>query len=130
MVAAAVVPDVDGLGIVPELLTRNSEHPLAWFTLYHHSLHTLLFCMLFSLYAFFLANQKWKTAGLCFLTFHSHLLGDLVGARGPDGYAWPIPYLKPFTSRWEWSWAGEWALNSWPNVMITLLLLVITVWVA
>src|SRR5260221_3822994 len=74
MVAGAVISDVDALAIVPELLTRNSEHPLAWFTLYHHSLHTLLFCAVFTLGAFFLANQKWKTAGLCFLTFHSHLL--------------------------------------------------------
>jgi hypothetical protein len=28
IVAAAVIPDVDGLGIIPELLTRNSAHPL------------------------------------------------------------------------------------------------------
>jgi inner membrane protein len=38
---ACVVPDVDGLGIVPELLTSHSVHPLNWFTLYHHRLHTL-----------------------------------------------------------------------------------------
>jgi inner membrane protein len=40
---ASVAPDVDGLGIVPEFFTRNSTHPLLWFSLYHHSLHTLTF---------------------------------------------------------------------------------------
>ena len=40
---AAVVPDVDGLGIVAEILTRHSQHPLLWFSDYHHALHTLLF---------------------------------------------------------------------------------------
>jgi inner membrane protein len=40
---ACVVPDVDGFGIVPELLTRHSVHPLLWFSLYHHALHTLSF---------------------------------------------------------------------------------------
>ena len=38
---ASVAPDLDGLGIIPELLTRNPAHPLPWFSLYHHSLHTL-----------------------------------------------------------------------------------------
>jgi hypothetical protein len=28
---AAVIPDLDGLGIVPDLLTRHSQHPLLWF---------------------------------------------------------------------------------------------------
>jgi inner membrane protein len=30
---ACVIPDIDGLGIIPEVLTRNSAHPLLWFTL-------------------------------------------------------------------------------------------------
>jgi hypothetical protein len=33
---AAVVPDLDGLGIIPELLTKTSRHPLSWFSQYHH----------------------------------------------------------------------------------------------
>ena len=45
VVAAAVAPDIDGLGIVPELLTRNTSHPLLWFSEYHHSLHTLAFAL-------------------------------------------------------------------------------------
>jgi inner membrane protein len=45
VVAAAVAPDIDGLGIIPELLTRNTSHPLQWFSEYHQSLHTLAFAL-------------------------------------------------------------------------------------
>jgi len=123
---ACVVPDVDGLGIVPELLTRNSSHPLLWFSLYHHSLHNLGFALVVALLSFVLAAQKWKTALLAFLSFHIHLLEDLLGSRGPDGYQWPISYLKPFSSAWHLTWQAQWALNAWPNVAITLGLLMVT----
>ena len=39
---SAVVPDIDGLGIVAEVLTRHSVHPLLWFSQYHHSFHNLV----------------------------------------------------------------------------------------
>ena len=43
---AGVAPDLDGLGIVPELLTRNTSHPLPWFTEYQHVLgHNLGFAL-------------------------------------------------------------------------------------
>ena len=127
---AAVVPDFDGLGIIPELITRNSAHPLPWFTLYHHQLHNLAFGVLVTLVAFSFANQKWATGLLAFVSFHSHLLEDLLGARGSDGYAWPIPYLRPFSNAYELTWSGQWALNAWPNFAITLLLLAITIYLA
>jgi inner membrane protein len=95
---ASVVPDVDGLGIIPELLTRNSTHPLLWFSLYHHRLHNLAFAVLVAAVAFALATQKWKTGLLAFLSFHLHLFEDILGSRGPEGYQWPIPYLAPFSS--------------------------------
>jgi inner membrane protein len=122
---ACVVPDIDGLGIIPELLTRNSTHPLLWFTLYHHRLHTLAFALACSMLAFILASQKWKTALLALLNFHFHLLEDILGSRGPDGYQWPIPYLAPFSSV-QLMWHGQWGLNAWPNILLTVVLLVIT----
>ena len=67
---ACVAPDVDGLGIIPELLTRNSSHPLLWFTLYHHSLHTLAFSLVVAAIAFALAQQRWKTGILALVSFH------------------------------------------------------------
>ena len=127
---ACVAPDVDGLGIIPELLTRTSTHPLLWFTLYHHSLHNLTFALVIAAIAFALAAQKWKTALLALLSFHIHLFEDLLGSRGPEGYQWPIPYLAPFSSSLQLVWRGQWGLNAWQNIVITIVLLLITLWLA
>jgi len=127
---ASVAPDLDGLGIIPELLTRNSSHPLLWFSRYHHSLHTLVFALVIAAVSFGLAKQKWKTGLLALLSFHLHLFEDLLGSRGPDGYQWPIPYLKPFSSRLQLTWQGQWQLNAWPSILLAVVLLLITLWLA
>ena len=147
IVAAAVAPDLDGLGLIPELLTRHSAHPLLWFSQYHHSLHTLAFALTCSVLAFVIAGplvdfawgpvmrgrpgptHPWTTAVLVFLSFHLHLLCDLLGSRGPEGYQWPIPYLKPFSNAMQWTWHGQWMLNGWQNFVITGLLLAATLWI-
>jgi inner membrane protein len=130
IVGAAVIPDVHGLGIVPELLTRNSAHPLLWFSQYHHSLHTLVFALVVTLLYWCMAEQRWKTAFLVMLSFHFHLLCDVLGSRGPDGDSWPIPYLSPISDSLELSWHGQWALNGWQNILITALMLSATFWIA
>ena len=165
VVAAAVAPDIDGLGIIPELLTRNTSHPLLWFSEYHHSLHTLAFALVCTLAGYLIAgplapaspfatsspiadftfgpairgpqpsicrlpSHPWLTALLVFISFHLHLLCDLIGARGPDGDQWPIPYLKPFSNSIQLAWHGQWALNAWQNFVITGLLLLATFWIA
>lgn len=130
VVAAAVIPDVDGLGIIPEVITRYTNHPLLWFSQYHHSLHTLAFASGVTALGWFLAQQRWKTAALVFLSFHLHLLCDLLGSRGPDGDSWPIPYLKPFSNALQLSWRGQWALNGWQNFAITFVALGLTFWIA
>lgn len=127
---ASVAPDIDGLGIIPELLTRHSDHPLLWFSLYHHALHTLAFALVIAVIAFVLARQKWKVGFLALVSFHLHLIEDLAGSRGPDGYPWPIPYLKPFSSALQLTWHGQWGLNAWQNVVITSALLLVTLWLA
>jgi hypothetical protein len=128
---AGVIPDVDGLGIVAEIATRNSSHPLMWWSEYHHVLgHNIGFCLLVTAVGFALATKRWLTATLVCLSFHLHLLCDLIGARGPDGDQWPIPYLSPFSRAWQWTWSGQWALNSWPNLLITALALGITLHLA
>lgn len=127
---AAVVPDVDGLGIIAEVLTRHSEHPLLWFSQYHHALHTLAFALFVAVCAFFISSRRWMAATLALAAFHLHLLEDLVGSRGPDGSNWPIPYLLPFSNRWTWTWAGQWELNAWPNMALTIALLCLTIWLA
>jgi hypothetical protein len=148
VVAAAVAPDIDGLGIVPELLTRNTSHPLLWFSEYHHSLHTLAFAVVCTVTAYLIAgpladftfgpiiqgrqspSHPGLTAFLVFISFHLHLLCDLVGARGPDGDQWPIPYLKPFSNSIQLTWHGQWALNGWQNFVVTGLFLLATFWLA
>jgi inner membrane protein len=127
---ACVVPDVDGLGIIPEILARNSAHPLLWFSLYHHRLHTLVFGVVVAVISVLLASQKWKTGLFALLSFHIHLFEDLLGSRGPDGDQWPIPYLSPFSSSLQLTWRGQWMLNSWPNYLITIVLLLVTFWLA
>ena len=45
--AAGVVPDIDGLGILAELATKDSSRPLLWWSEYHHVLcHNLGFGLL------------------------------------------------------------------------------------
>ena len=128
---ASVVPDVDGLGIVAEKLTQNSTHPLNWWSEYHHVLgHNLGFALVVTVAAAIFSQQKLKTALLVFLSFHLHLLADLVGARGPDGDQWPIPYLLPFSNKWQLTWSGQWALNAWPNFVITGALIASTILLA
>ncbi|MDM8551935.1 metal-dependent hydrolase [Desulfobacterales bacterium HSG2] len=117
---AGVVPDVDGLGIIADFLTRNTGHPLEWWGKYHHVLaHNLGFGLFVAVCVFFASGRRYVTAMLAFLSFHLHLFCDLIGARGPEGYQWPIHYLLPFSDAWQLTWEGQWALNAWPNFVIT-----------
>lgn len=127
---AGVIPDIDGLGAIPEVLTRNTSHPLTWFSDYHHTFHNVTFAVAVAVAAYVIAKQRWKTALLALLSFHLHLLGDLAGARGPEGEPWAIPYLLPFSDAWQWTWKGQWALNAWPNFAITFALLGATFYLA
>jgi inner membrane protein len=118
------------LGIVPELITRNSAHPRLWFSLYHHSLHSLSFALVVAVMASIFAEQKWKAGFLALVSFHVHLAEDLAGSRGPNGYQWPIPYLEPFSAAIQLTWQGQWGLNAWENMVITASLLLATFWLA
>ena len=128
---ASVVPDVDGLGIIAERLTEHSANPLNWWSEYHHVLgHNLGLALGVTVVAGIFAKRKFTTALLVFISFHLHLAADLVGARGPDGDQWPIPYLLPFSNAWQLTWSGQWALNAWPNFVITGTLIVATIMLA
>lgn len=130
VVAAALAPDLDGLGIVAELATRGSERPLLWWSEYHHTFgHNLTFAAVLSAAAW-LVTRKGVVAFLVFLNVHLHLLGDLAGAGGPDGSQWPIPYLWPFSESPQLTVSWQWALNAWPNILISLLLLAHLFWLA
>ena len=92
--------------------------------------HSLPFAVVVAGASFALATQRWKAAGLAFLSFHIHLLEDLLGSRGPDGYQWPISYFMPLSRACELSWRGQWGLNAWPNFAVTITLLLVTFYLA
>ncbi len=123
---AGVMPDADGVGIVVDHFMRHSAHPTDFWTQWHHVLgHNLGFALALALVALGAARRRLMTAMLVLAAFHLHLLGDLVGARGPDGDQWPIPYFSPFYQGMSFSWDGQWALNAWPNFVITGVFLVL-----
>lgn len=124
---AGVAPDFDGFGIVGEFLTRNSATPLYWWTDYHHTIgHNIGAAIVATLVAAAIARSRVRTALLTCFTFHLHLFCDVIGARGPDGDQWPIPYLLPFSSSVQWAWDHQWALNGWQNMAITAIAILVT----
>ena len=128
---ASVVPDLDALGMLVDFITRRAAHPTYWYDAYHHVLgHNLAFALVVTALTLLVAERRTVTATLSFLSFHLHLVGDLLGSRGPDGYQWPIPYLAPFSDTWQLTWQGQWALNAWPNFLLTGSLLVLTFYLA
>ncbi|MCW5198537.1 metal-dependent hydrolase [Desulfobulbus sp. F3] len=128
---SGIAPDIDGLGIIADWLTKNSSTPLQWWGDYHHLLgHNIAIAALLAMTVFLLAGKQKAAACLSLVSYHLHLFCDLLGSRGPDGYQWPIPYLWPFSSSWQWAWEGQWALNSWQNMLITAASLAATFYLA
>jgi len=118
---AGVVPDIDGAGLIIDVFSHGSDQPLQLWSMYHHILgHNIGFGLLLVIVTFALSTRRWATSLLVFMSFHLHLLCDLLGSKGPDGYQWPIPYLFPFSDAWQWTWAYQWQLNAWPNFAITI----------
>lgn len=123
---AGVAPDLDGLGVVVDLANRVVGRPdSTWFATLHHILfHGALGAALVVTLAVLFGIQRPRTLILILVAFHLHLLCDLVGSRGPSpGEIWPIDYLSPFSHSWSISWSNQWALNAWPNIAFTVLLL-------
>lgn len=123
---AGVVPDIDGLTMVPDFLNRwLGRTETDYYFRYHHVLtHGLPAALLTTAVAAALGGRKVKTAVLAFASFHLHLLGDLVGSRGPTaGDVWPVGYLEPFSSKLTFAWSGHWPVNDWRNIVLTLVLL-------
>jgi hypothetical protein len=119
---AGIAPDLDGAGILLDWAV--GRHPgIGAYASYHHVLaHNLPAACALALLTLGLARRRWLAAGLAFLAFHLHLLGDLVGSAGPGGSLWSLAYLYPFSSR-AFVWPGQWELNAWPNLLVTALLL-------
>jgi hypothetical protein len=101
---AGVLPDLDGAGIVWSHDAYLAAHRAVG--------HGLLFGVLLVAFALWRADARWRTAALTALSFHLHLVLDVVGTDGlPVRYFWPV-------SDWAWSYGGHWALASWPNALV------------
>lgn len=117
---AGIAPDIDGAGLILDFLGSHQEQSLELWSRYHHILgHNIGFGLFLAIVAFAMSTKRWLVSFLVMISFHLHLIGDLLGSKGPEGYQWPIPYLLPFSDAWQWIWAGQWQLNAWPNVVVT-----------
>ena len=135
---AGILPDLDGLGLPFEALSGGH---LDWYSTWHHTLtHNLTAALALS--AALAGFSHWRCGSTansgevpavpesspgrlflaCLFSTHLHLLGDLVGSRGPDGDPWPIPYLFPFSPQ-SWVAPIQWEINAWPNLVLTVVLL-------
>ena len=105
VVLAGTLPDLDGAGIV------WSER--AYAVAHRGAGHSLLFCLVMIAVALLWGRAPWISAALAAVSFHLHLLLDLVGTGGL-----PIRYFWPFSERgWMYS---RWVLASWPNYAVML----------
>lgn len=128
---AGVAPDLDGLGLIADLIVRDPDRPLHWWTQYHHVLcHNLLAATVTALVVLAVSHRPAWTAALALLSFHIHLLCDVLGSGGPEGESWTIPFFAPFSETPVWSWAGQWRLDSWQNLLITAGAIGLTLWLA
>jgi hypothetical protein len=127
---AGILPDIDGIGVIADILTKNSAQSTRWYEGFHHIFaHNVLFALLITISVFMLATKRMVAAFLAFVGFHIHLLGDIAGSAGPEGSLWPIVYFWPF-SEMEFTWSGQWELNAWQNIVITAMAIGITLFLA
>src|ERR1700677_1696581 len=125
---AGVAPDLDGLGLIVDLALGKPHY----YPQYHHWLaHGLPASLACPAFLAILARRRWRVFWLSMLTFHLHLLCDLLGSRGPDvGDKWPIFYFGPISQHPMWIWKYQWRLAGWQNEVITIILLVWALWLA
>lgn len=123
--AASILPDIDAIGIVADLFNGGEAK---FFSAWHHKFgHNIFFGVFISIVAALISSRKVRTAFLSLLFFHIHLFCDLVGARGPDGYQWPLYYWFPY-SETGYVWPGQWEINAWPNIAITTFFIFLCLW--
>jgi len=124
-----LVPDLDGIGWfidhAKQLFGSSSDYYLQ----YHHLLaHNIVASFVIAAAAAILVTQKRTMVFLLALfAVHLHFVCDVAGSQGPDGYQWPIYYFSPFDMKTEWVWSGQWELDAWQNITITLAMLTVAI---
>jgi membrane-associated phospholipid phosphatase len=116
IVLAGLLPDLDGVGILWSEPVYLAAHRAAG--------HSLLFAVLLVILIWRTSDAAVRTTVLGLISFHVHLVLDVVGTGGlPIRYLWPM-------SNAEWTWSGRWTLASWPNVAVMALTALGVLWVA
>ena len=123
--AASVVPDLDGLGLIVDAGAPLFGWTVQWYERFHHVLlHGIPGAILCTALFALLARERWRAALLVFLSYHLHLLQDLLGSRGSGPTdIWPIHYLEPVSGGLTFAWSGQWALSGWQNTTLTVVLM-------
>jgi inner membrane protein len=124
---AGILPDADGFGIFLDLACEatGNKNTLFYEHYHHYLLHGAFGGVAIALFLACFTRQRWRVALLALGVFHLHLLCDLVGSRGPSPLdLWPIFYYGPFDKDPMWLWKGQWALDAWPNRLLSMVLLV------
>ena len=109
---AAIAPDIDGVTLFGGVDLYHE---------YHHTFgHNIFLAVIFAIACVPTSREKKKIFLLALLSFHSHLIADLLGS----GADWGIFYLWPF-SRYEITSFPpfQWELHSWQNIVTTILLI-------
>ena len=125
---SGVVPDADGLTLLPDLFNRLLfNKPTEFYQQYHRLLtHGLPAALVVFVVALLKGQNRLKVALLAFVSFHFHLFCDLIGSRGPDpSDIWPIYYFAPLSDHPVFYWTGQWPLNAWPNIVFTIALMTV-----
>lgn len=113
---AGLAPDLDALSLLSGPGTFSRFHHV----LGHGVVAAVLVTTLFTVFA----RDRLKVAALALVTFHLHLVCDLIGA----GRDWPIVYFWPFNN-YEYFSPYGWPLASWQNAAITLVALAFIAWI-
>ena len=124
---AAVIPDMDGLGVVWDLLSGNGR--FEFYQRYHHVFgHNIFFGLCLAALGCAMSVRRGIVLLLVLVSFHVHILEDLAGSRGLGDDFWAVPYFWPLSNR-EYVWSGQWPLDGWQNFAITgALLLLMFYW--
>jgi len=128
---AGILPDADGLGLVVDWITNaRGGVQTALYPEYHHFLlHGAFGAALIAATMAAFAQDRWRVAWLALITFHLHLVCDLVGSRGPSPQdLWPIFYFGPFTHKPMLLWRGQWRLDGWQNRYFSSVIFLWALW--
>lgn len=125
---SGLAPDLDGAGLIIDKLWGNTNY----YEAFHHYLgHNIFAAIVIASVASLVAkSQKNVVWIMAFCLVHVHIVCDIIGSKGLDGYQWPIYYFYPLDNQLALTWEHQWLLNGWQNQVLMLGLLSLVLFVA